>query len=135
MEDVRCYSLDSFFFLRFLFYMFNVTLYFCYLKFKFWGGFPSKISFWMSRMSHENGPMSWLAFLYMFWHFYMTYKVYIYVYYIYMYICIFNKWFLWSARYLIAIHTSWDKLECLTGLSIIVKISSSTTVRKTMGLL
>ena len=39
--------------------------------------------------------------------------------------------FLSSARDLIAFHSSWDKLECLTGLSITVKSSSYTLLRKT----
>ena len=56
MEDVRFYSLDSLFSLRILFDIFNITFHFCYLKSKFWGGSPWKISFWMSRTSHENGP-------------------------------------------------------------------------------
>ena len=56
MEDIRIYSLDSFFFLRILFDIFNVTFHFCFLKSKFWGGFPSKISSWMSYISHESGP-------------------------------------------------------------------------------
>ena len=44
MEDVRICTL-AFSFLRILFDIFNVTFHFCYLKSKFWGGFPSKISF------------------------------------------------------------------------------------------
>ena len=55
-EDIRIYSLDSFFFLRIVFDIFNFTFHFSFLKFKFWGGFPSKIFFWMSCMSHESGP-------------------------------------------------------------------------------
>ena len=39
--------------------------------------------------------------------------------------------FLSSARDLMAFHSSWDKLECLTGLSITVKSSSSTLLKKT----
>ena len=57
MEDIRIYTLASFSFLRIQFDIFNVTFHFCYLKSKFWGGFPTKISFWISRTSHEN---SWL---------------------------------------------------------------------------
>ena len=56
MEDVRFYSLDSFFFLRILCDIFNITFHICYLKSKLWGGFPSKISFWMSHTPHENSP-------------------------------------------------------------------------------
>ena len=56
MEDVRFYSLDSFFFLRILCDIFNITFHICYLKPKLWGGFPSKISFWMSHTPHENSP-------------------------------------------------------------------------------
>ena len=59
MEDVRFYTLDSFFFLRILFDIFNAAFHFCYLKSKFCGGFPSKISFWMSRTPHENGPIAY----------------------------------------------------------------------------
>ena len=39
--------------------------------------------------------------------------------------------FLSSARDLIAFHSSRDKLECLTGLSITVKSSSAAPLRKT----
>ena len=56
MEDVRFYSPDYFFFLRFIFDIFNIS-YFCYLKSKFWDGFFSKISFWLLHTSHENGPI------------------------------------------------------------------------------
>ena len=45
MEDIRIYTLASFSFLPILFDIFNVTFHLCYLKSKFWGGFPSKISF------------------------------------------------------------------------------------------
>ena len=56
MEDVKFYSFDSFFFLRIVFDIFNINFHFCFLKSKFWDGFPSKIPFWLSRTSHENGP-------------------------------------------------------------------------------
>ena len=56
MEDVRFDSPDYFFFLRIIFNIFNI-FYFCYLKSKFWGGFLSKISFWVSHTLHENGPV------------------------------------------------------------------------------
>ena len=39
--------------------------------------------------------------------------------------------FLSSAKDLIAVHSSWDKLECATGFSKTVKSSSSTVLRKT----
>ena len=39
--------------------------------------------------------------------------------------------FLSFSRDLIAFHSSWDKLECLTGLSITVKSSFPTLLRKT----
>ena len=42
MEDVRFYSFDSFFLLMIVFDIFNITFQFCFLKFKFWGGFASK---------------------------------------------------------------------------------------------
>ena len=55
MGDVRFYSPDCFFFLRVAFYIFNIILHNCHLKYQFWGGFLSKISLWLSHMSHENG--------------------------------------------------------------------------------
>ena len=45
-----------FFFLRIVFDIFNINFHFCFLKSKFSDGFPSKIPFWLSRTSHENGP-------------------------------------------------------------------------------
>ena len=67
MEDVRFYSFDSFFFLRIVFDIFNITFHFCFWKSRFWGGFPSKIPFWLSRTSHENGPFAVLDQKYPFW--------------------------------------------------------------------
>ena len=53
---LQFYSPDYFFLLRVIFDKFNIFFYFYYLRSNFWGGFLSKISFWLSRTSHENGP-------------------------------------------------------------------------------
>ena len=39
-----------------VFDIFNIIFHFCCLKSKFWERFPSKISFWLSHTSYENGP-------------------------------------------------------------------------------
>ena len=48
---------NYFFFLRAVFDIFNIIFYFWYLKSNFWGGFPSKIFFWLSCTSHHSKPI------------------------------------------------------------------------------
>ena len=56
------FTLLILFFWRILFDTFNITFHIWYLKYKFWSGFPSKTSFWLSHTSHENGSNNSILF-------------------------------------------------------------------------